>query len=286
MDTTTNPQEVIRLRGLTKHYRSWRFSRRSTEALCGLDLTVDRGDVLGLVGPNGAGKTTTILLLLGLLPPTEGSVLLFGQPPGRAAVRARLGYLPEESSFYPFLSGRSTLRFYAGLFGMSGVKRRTRCDELLEFVGLTEAAGRPVGEYSKGMRRRLGLASSLVNDPELVVLDEPTSGLDPLGSRAVKDLIGSLKQQGKTVLLCSHNLSDVEDLCNRVAILDRGRLVEEGPLDELLAVQSRTLLEFENLSAEAARAAIAAATEVGAELVEQRPARRNLEARFLEAVRR
>ena len=204
------------------------------------------GEVFGLLGPNGSGKTTTIKLLLGLIQPSAGDAFVFGRDPGDVAAKRRLGYLPEETYLYKFLNAEETLRFYGQLFGLGGRMLNDRIDQLIELVGLGHARKRHLGEYSKGMARRLGLAQALINDPDLVILDEPTSGLDPLGSEEVKHLIVHLREQGKTVLLCSHLLADVEDVCDRLAILYRGVLREYGRVDDILTAAERTVVELNN----------------------------------------
>ncbi len=226
-------ETVIQLRSLEKTYLDfWR--RPTVKALRGLDLDVSRGEVFGLLGPNGSGKSTTIKLLLGLIAPTAGTVSLFGRPPSDVAVKNRLGYLPEVSNLHRFLTPAETLRYYAGLFGLDAGTARRRSEELLRMVGLEKAANREIGQFSKGMARRVGLAQSLINNPDLVVLDEPTSGLDPIAGRAVKDWIRALAASGKTVFLTSHLLADVEDICDRVAIICDGELRAEGRVSELL----------------------------------------------------
>ena len=226
-------ETVIELRNLEKTYLDfWR--RPTVRALRGLDLTVSRGEVFGLLGPNGSGKSTTIKLLLGLIAPTAGTVSVFGRPPSDVAVKNRLGYLPEVSNLHRFLTPAETLRYYAGLFGLDHATARRRSAELLKMVGLEKAANREIGQFSKGMARRVGLAQSLINNPDLVVLDEPTSGLDPIAGRAVKDWIKALAASGKTVFLTSHLLADVEDVCDRVAIICDGALRAEGCVSELL----------------------------------------------------
>jgi ABC-2 type transport system ATP-binding protein len=232
---------VLRTAGLTKTYKDL-WGRPKVKALHPLDLQVEAGEVFGLLGPNGSGKTTTIKLLLGLLQPSGGEAFVFDRDPGDHEAKHRLGYLPEETYLYKFLDADETLRFYGRLFGLGGKALDQRINDLVEQVGLAPARERRLGEYSKGMARRLGLAQALINDPDLVILDEPTSGLDPIGTGEVKELILRLKEAGKTVLLCSHLLADVEDVCDRIAILYKGRLREVGPVDELLQTGDDTEL--------------------------------------------
>src|SRR5205809_320470 len=221
-------QEVIvETRKLTKVYRDF-WGRRKKTALRALNLQIKRGEIFGLLGPNGSGKTTTIKLLLGLLFPTEGDALVFGEAAINVRKNERIGYLPEESYLYRFLNAEETLDFYGRLFDMRPALRRKKAAELIEMVGLSADKKRILKEYSKGMRQRIGLAQALINDPELILLDEPTSGLDPLGTRWMKDLIIGLREKGKTVLLCSHRLDDVQDVCDRIAILHEGELQELG----------------------------------------------------------
>jgi len=224
---------VIETHGARKVFRDfWR--RPVVEAVKGLDLTVRRGEVYGLLGPNGSGKSTTIKMLLGLLRPTSGTLCVFGAPPSDTQAKSRIGYLPEVSHLHPFLTPRETLMYYASLFGLGREDARRRTEELLKMVDLDHAADRAVGRFSKGMARRVGLAQALVNAPELLILDEPTSGLDPIGCREVKDLVRLLAKDGVSVLMTSHLLADVEDVCDRVAIMDRGELRAEGRIGELL----------------------------------------------------
>ena len=225
---------VLEATGLRKTFRDF-WGRPRTVAVQDVSLRASPGEVVGLLGPNGSGKSTTIKMILGLLRPTAGAVRLFGLPPGAPRARARTGYLPELSNLHRFLTPRETLGYYAGLFGMPGPAARSRIAELLRRVGLDGAAAdRPVGEFSKGMARRVGIAQALLNDPEFVVLDEPTSGLDPVGRREVKDLVRGLGAEGRTVLLSSHRLAEAEDVCTRVAILAGGRVRAEGRLSDLL----------------------------------------------------
>jgi len=240
---------VIETRNLSKIYRDF-WGRKKVNALKSLDIEVRRGEVFGLLGPNGSGKSTTIKLILGLLFPSSGRVLVFNKDASETSKNERIGYLPEESYLYKFLTAEETLDFYGRLFDMSGAARKQRVSELIELVGLQGAKHRQLREYSKGMTRRVGLAQALINDPDLVLLDEPTTGLDPIGSREMKDLILSLKKQGKTVLLCSHQLADVQDVCDRVAILDQGELKELGRVTDLLKVQDVTEIHTKRLTPE------------------------------------
>lgn len=227
------PEIVVETRSLTKIYRDF-WGRKKKTALNALDLTIRRGEIFGLLGPNGSGKTTTIKLLLGLLFPTSGEAFVFGEPAVKVEKNERVGYLPEESYLYRFLTAEETLDFYGRLFNIPADVRRQRAAELIEKVGLANDKKRILKEYSKGMRQRIGLAQALINDPELVILDEPTSGLDPLGTRWMKDLILDLRDQGKTVLMCSHRLDDVQDVCDRIAILYNGDLQTLGDVKTLV----------------------------------------------------
>jgi ABC-2 type transport system ATP-binding protein len=227
-------EPVIEIAGLRKTFRDF-WLRPVAEAVRGVDLTVERGDVFGLLGPNGSGKSTTIKMVLGLLAPSGGKIRLFGLPPRARAARARLGYLPELSYLHPFLTARETLRYYAGLSSLGRRDAKARTEELLARVGLSSVADRAVGGFSKGMARRVAIAAALVASPELLVLDEPTSGLDPIGTRDVKDLIARLAAGGMTVLLTSHQLFDVQDVCNRVAVVSEGRKVGGGVVADIVA---------------------------------------------------
>jgi len=226
---------IINAVGLTKEFRDF-WNRPKAKAVNDIDFQVHEGEVVGLLGPNGSGKSTTVKMLLGLLYPTAGSLNIFGRSPRDVETKKRIGYLPEESYLYKYLTAEETLDFFGSLFNMSGEERRHRCDQLLEMVGLAHARRRPVGEFSKGMQRRIGLAQAMINDPTLLILDEPTSGLDPIGCKEVKDLILMLKKRGKTVLVTSHLLSDVEDVCDRVIILYGGKVRATGTLDQLLTI--------------------------------------------------
>jgi ABC-2 type transport system ATP-binding protein len=237
---------VVRAVGLTKVFADF-WLRQKAVAVDGVDLEIRRDEIFGLLGPNGSGKSTTIKMILGLLHRTKGVLSVFGKEPTDVSVKKRIGYLPEESYMYRFLTPVETLDFYGKLFGLPRAVRKRRTGELLEMVGMTHAANRPVGEFSKGMARRLGIAQSLINDPELLILDEPTSGLDPLGSRQVKDLILDLGRRGKTILLSSHQLDDVQDVCDRMVILYGGRIRSEGTVDQLLEDSGRSVITVPRL---------------------------------------
>lgn len=241
-------QPVISAVGLTKVYRDF-WHRARVRAISDLDLTVEPGEIYGLLGPNGSGKSTTIKIILGLLYPTRGHVSVFGRPPDDVRIKSRVGYLPEESYLYRFLNARETLDYYGTLFRLHRRERRRRTEELLEMVGLRSAARRPVGQYSKGMARRIGLAQALINDPDLLILDEPTSGLDPIGAKLVKDIIVRLgRVYRKTILLSSHLLADVEEVCDRVTILYGGRAQVTGRMEDVLSRRDRIQITCERLS--------------------------------------
>lgn len=239
---------VVHTQGLTKIYTDF-WGRPKVTALDGLDLTIHKGEVFGLLGPNGSGKSTTIKLLLGLIFPSRGSASIMGKPCGSTDINSRIGFLPEESYLYRFLNGEETLYFYGRLFKIPRRDLKKRVPLLLDTVGLdAKARKRKLREYSKGMARRIGLAQALINDPDLILLDEPTTGLDPIGTREMKDLIVSLKEQGKTVILCSHLLADVQDVCDRITILYRGKRQELGYVRDLLQVKDITQVEAKGLS--------------------------------------
>src|SRR3954464_2009642 len=232
-----NPQfteNVIAVRGLTKVFKDF-WGRPKARAVDNIDFEVRRGEVFGLLGPNGSGKSTTVKMLLGLLYPTRGHIEVFGRSPRHVATKSRIGYLPEESYLYRYLNSRETLDFFGKLFSLAPKERDNRIEQLLDMVGLAQTRTRAVGEFSKGMQRRIGLAQALINDPDLVILDEPTAAPVPIGCREVKDLILALAARGKTVILSSHLLSDVEDVCDRVVIYYGGRIQAMGTLKELLA---------------------------------------------------
>ncbi len=237
---------IVVAQNLGKEFRDF-WGRPKARAVNGIDLEIYPGEVVGLLGPNGSGKSTTVKLLLGLLYPTMGRITVFGASPRAVETKKRIGYLPEETYLYPYLTATETLDFFGSLFHLSAADRRNRISQLLDMVGLAHAARRQVGEFSKGMARRIGIAQAMINDPDFLILDEPTSGLDPIGCREVKDLILMLKKRGKTVLVTSHLLSDVQDVCDRVIILYGGKIRSEGKLSELLAERDRTRITLPKL---------------------------------------
>ncbi len=274
---------VIQTRSLSKVYRDF-WGRQKVRALKALDLEVRRGEVFGLLGPNGSGKTTTIKLLLGLLFPTSGEALIFGKSASDVSKNERLGYLPEESYLYRFLNAEETLDFYARLFDMPADVRQERVDTLIKQVGLDKARKRQLQEYSKGMTRRIGLAQALINNPDLILLDEPTSGLDPLGTREMKDMILRLKAEGKTVIMCSHLLADVQDVCDRIAILHQGELKELGRVDELLTVADVTQIRAKGLTDDCQNEIREVITRHSGEMLEMNNPTTTLEELFLSIV--
>lgn len=242
-------QAVVTCQNLTKTFKDF-WLRQSARAVENLSFEVRPREVFGLLGPNGSGKSTTIKIMLGLLHPTSGRVAIFGKSPSDVAVKRRIGYLPEESYLYQFLNARETLDYYAKLFQLDYRTRQRRIDELIDMVGLAGAQFRQVRDYSKGMQRRIGIAQALINDPDFLILDEPTTGLDPVGTRQVKDLIIELGRRGKTILLSSHLLADVEDCVDRMIVLYGGQKREEGTCDSLLEVEDRTTIETDSLDEE------------------------------------
>jgi ABC-2 type transport system ATP-binding protein len=239
---------AVKTEHLTKIYKDF-WGRDKVRALDDLSLTINRGEVFGLLGPNGSGKSTTIKLLLGLIFPSRGSATVLGRPAGDTTVNEKIGFLPEESYLYRFLNGEEILRFYGKLFKIDRRTLNKRVPELLDIVGLdAKSRKRKLREYSKGMARRIGLAQALINNPDLIMLDEPTTGLDPIGTREMKDLILSLKRQGKTVLLCSHLLADVQDVCDRITILFRGKMQTMGNVRDLLQKKDVTTIEAKGMN--------------------------------------
>jgi len=275
-------EAAVAVTGVTKIFPvPWH--RRSVVAVCDLNLQVAAGQIYGLLGPNGSGKSTTLKIILGLVSPTRGRTEIFGRDSNLVASREAVGFLPESAYFYKYLTGKETLRFYGKLCGLRGARLKGRVAELLDLVGLTHAADRRLGGYSKGMLQRIGLAQALVQEPRLLVLDEPTAGVDPVGAREIRDLILDLKRRGITVLLSSHLLEQVEEICDRVGILANGVLVREGPLDELLMIDNQTALVLENASPELVDEIEKLAAKSGAHLVDRRRARTSLERLFLQA---
>ena len=241
---------VVQVQGLEKIFKDF-WGRPKAKAVNGVEFEVRSGEVFGLLGPNGSGKSTTIKMLLGLLRPSKGFIKIFDQSPDDVKTKERIGYLPEESYLYRYLNSKETLDFFGGLFALDPKEKAKREEQLLEMVGLTANQLRAVGEFSKGMQRRIGLAQALINDPDLVILDEPTSGLDPVGCREIKDLILNLKARGKTIILSSHLLADVEDVCDRAVIYYGGKIQQYGTLDELLTERDSMRVTFPSLTGSA-----------------------------------
>lgn len=274
---------AVEMRGVTKDFPAG-LRGLKVRAVDGLSLTVPANCVYGLLGPNGSGKSTSIKMLLGLVRPSAGECRVFGAPGERPGTRRQVGFLPESPFFPRHLTGRELVRFHGRLCGLRGPHLESRTDEVIGLAGLAGAAGRRLGTYSKGMLQRIGLAQALVHDPPLVVLDEPTAGVDPVGAEAIAAIVRALKDQGKTVLLCSHLLSQVERVCDRVAILHRGALVREGGLGDLLAEAGAESYVVEGLG-EGGRARMEAAiAEAGGKLKRVEHPRRGLDALFMEAV--
>src|SRR5438128_1375129 len=261
------------------------FHRQSIVAVRDLNLRVEPGEVYGLLGPNGSGKSTTLKIILGLVSPTRGRTKVFGRDSSLVESRQSVGFLPENPYFYKFLTGEETLRFFGKLCRLTGTGLKQRVQELLELVGLTNAQHQRLKTYSKGMLQRIGLAQALINEPKLVVLDEPTAGVDPAGSRQIRDLIIDLRERGVTVLLSSHLLSQVQEICDRVGILDQGMLVREGRLQELIAIENRTELILENASESLLKEIERLAARSDAKLVERRRSTTTLERLFLDATK-
>jgi ABC-2 type transport system ATP-binding protein len=272
---------AISIQNLTKIYPI-PFKRDKVTAVKDLSLTVEPGQVYGLLGPNGSGKSTTMKVVLGLVTPTAGRTEIFGRDSTTVESREDVGFLPENPYFYKFLTGSETLNFYGKLCGLPKNKLRERAKELLRLVGLENAADRRLGGYSKGMLQRIGLAQAMIQEPRLLVLDEPTAGVDPAGSREIRDLILDFKKRGITVLLCSHLLEQVQEICDRIGILDRGSLIREGRLDELISIENQTELILENVGPEVLADIRAVIEKSPARLVEQRKPQKTLERYFLD----
>ncbi|MGC6455632.1 MAG: ABC transporter ATP-binding protein [Coraliomargaritaceae bacterium] len=276
-------QIAVQIENLTKDF-SVGLRGSKLRAVDNLSLNIANNEIFGLLGPNGSGKSTTIKILLGLLPASQGACRLFGVSSLSAEARCHVGYLPEAPYFYRYLTGRELVTFYAGICGMSGAERRVAVESVIQRVGMKDAADRRVATYSKGMLQRIGLAQAVVHNPQLVVLDEPTAGVDPLGAAAIGEIILDLKREGKTVLVCSHLLAQLEDLCDRVAILHKGRLMVEGAVESLLANQSSDSLLVEGLDAAGLDAVQSLAKARGGRSVSFDPSRRSLESIFLDVI--
>lgn len=277
------PAPAIQIQHLTKDF-STGLRGLKLRAVDGLSLSVQPNQIYGLLGPNGSGKSTTIKIILGLLPPSSGSCELFGRPSAQVSARRSVGFLPESPYFYRYLSGRELVRFYGRVCGVPRRQLAAQVDAVIELVGMSEAAERKVGSYSKGMLQRIGLAQALVHDPQLLILDEPTAGVDPLGAAAIADIIRELKRRGKTVLLSSHLLAQMEGLCDRVAILHRGQLIREGRVDDLVEGPRTQSLVVEGLDAAAHASVEQAIAAAGGRLCRVEAPRLSLDALFLEAV--
>jgi len=272
---------AISIQNLTKEY-SVPFRRERVTAVKDLSLIVEPGQVYGLLGPNGSGKSTTMKIVLGLVSPTSGKTEIFGRDSVEVDSREDVGFLPENPYFYKYLTGEETLHFYGKLCGLKGAKLRERARELLKLVGLEEAADRRLGGYSKGMLQRIGLAQAMVQEPRLLVLDEPTAGVDPAGSREIRDLILDFKKRGITVLLCSHLLGQVQEICDRIGILHRGLLIREGRLDDLISIENQTEIILENASPELLGEIQALIAKTPARVLDQRKPHTTLERYFLD----
>jgi ABC-2 type transport system ATP-binding protein len=277
-------EPAVALTGVTKIFPV-PFQRRAVVAVRNLSLQVAAGQIYGLLGPNGSGKSTTLKIILGLVAPTQGRSQIFGRDSDRVASREAVGFLPESPYFYKFLTGEETLRFYGKLCGLRGSALKQRVDEMLELVGLCEARKRRLGGYSKGMLQRIGLAQALIQEPALLVLDEPTAGVDPAGAREIRDLILALKVRGITVLLSSHLLGQVQEICDRVGILANGVLVREGALNDLLGIENQTQLILGDASDGLVNEIEALASRSGARVIERGRPKTSLERIFLEATR-
>jgi ABC-2 type transport system ATP-binding protein len=281
-----NATPAVEICGLVKDFKT-SFRRQMLRAVDDVSLRIMPGEVYGLIGPNGSGKSTTMKALLGLVAPSAGSCAIFGKDSLTVDSRRDVGFLPENPYFYKHLSGAETLRFYGRLCGMRGRVLAERVSELLALVDLEAARDRRLGGYSKGMLQRIGLAQALVQDPSLLILDEPTAGVDPLGSRQIRDLIFKLRERGITVFLCSHLLEQVQEVCDRVGIIFQGKLVREGRLDDLIAIEDQTEIILRDASPQlVAQITALVADNPVASLVRTGKPRTTLENLFLRATRR
>ncbi len=274
---------AISIKNLTKDF-SVGISGVKLRAVDNLNLEIWDNEIFGLLGPNGSGKSTTIKIILGLLEASTGECEIYGKPSGTVAARKSVGFLPEAPYFYRYLSGRELVRFYARICGVKRRNLKKQVDEVIELVNLTEAAHRRVGTYSKGMLQRIGLAQALIHDPQLVILDEPTAGVDPIGSASIANIIRELKRRGKTVLLCSHLLAQIEGLCDRVAILNRGKLIRKGRIGELVQEKNTKSLVVKDLSLEGCAAVEREIERQGGKLVRIEEARLSLDSLFIHEV--
>lgn len=278
-----NSGSAIAVKGLIKDFRVG-LRGVKLRAVDHVSFEIPRGEVFGLLGPNGCGKSTTLKIILGLVAPTSGEVSILGYPYATSSARSRTGFLPEAPYFHKFLSGRELVAYCARLSGVKPEAVDASVEEALELTAMTEAGNRTIGTYSKGMLQRIGLAQAIVHDPELVILDEPTAGVDPVGSAAIGQMIKSMKSRGKTIVLCSHLLGQVEQVCDRIAIMDRGKLVLEGKVDDVLTRRDQNVITVENLSTEARRAAEEALAQHGAKVTSITHPRRSLDDLFRELV--
>ncbi|MGJ8726567.1 MAG: ABC transporter ATP-binding protein [Roseibacillus sp.] len=273
---------AVDIKDLVKEFPA-AIKRTKHRAVDNVSLTIGRGQVYGLIGPNGSGKSTTMKALLGLLAPTSGTCEIFGKNSLKTDSRKDVGYLPENPYFYKHLTGKETLKFYGKLCGMKGKTLNARIEELLELASLTEAGDRRLAGYSKGMLQRIGLAQALIQSPRLLILDEPTAGVDPLGSRQIRDLILDLKSNGITVFLCSHLLEQVQEICDTIGIIHQGKMLRQGPLDELVALEDQTEVMLQNASPELiAQIKNLVASDPNGELLSASHPRTSLEKLFLE----
>jgi ABC-2 type transport system ATP-binding protein len=272
---------AVRIENLTKIFPV-PLRRQRVTAVRNISFEVRPGEVYGLLGPNGSGKSTTLKILLGLVTPNQGRAMIFGQDSRDYHSRRDVGFLPENPYFYKFLTAAETLRFYGKVCGMGGTALNKRIDELIHLVGLEDARDRRIGGFSKGMLQRIGLAQALIQDPRLVVLDEPTAGVDPAGSHQIRDLILDLKKRGKTVLLTSHLLEQVQEICDRVGIMARGEMIREGALADLVSVKNQTEFVIENATPEIRSQIEHLLQNSPAKLLSTRQPQRSLESVFLE----
>ena len=281
---TINAPLAIEIRDLVKTYRS-SFKKETFKAVDNVSLNIKPGEVYGLIGPNGSGKSTTMTALLGLVAPTSGSCRVFGCDSTKVDARSEIGFLPENPYFYKHQTAAETLKFYGKLCGMGGKSLKNKVNELLELTSLEHARNRRIGGYSKGMLQRVGLAQALIQEPRLLILDEPTAGVDPVGSRQIRDLIFRLKEDGVTIFLCSHLLEQVQEVCDRVGIIFEGKMVNEGTLDELTAIESQHEIIIENADTELLKSIdeiILKHASSGAKLVSSQTPKSSLEKLFID----